>query len=509
MISVRKILKLKFRLYPTFSIDQVAPDPAAIEDIGQSSANTFDVARNAATLLSPSQSELDTSIPDPPNQNDRIVFISDGQIAQQCSKCNPFPTISPTALQDAVIRLYGPQAGGLISVNNLSSYIFLNLAAMLDASTDETNLERDLSSAHWIIFVISNETGFNSSFETLKRFLAERPDLFQQKRLILFSLTAPYFLDATNISKLTAYYAIYSKVAPFIDTSANLLFGELRATGASPVSVPGIGYNLNEALFPNPELVIPLEFDFPNPQQSITSTVTPEPSPPPEYKPGDVIPLRAGPIYDYNGNPVPDGTPVSFLFSYGGETSSIRQVAYTQKGTARTTYTVPNPGTLVIAAESENARSDTITLDIPTAASEEGIFPTVTLEPTPTSTEISPTPTHTSTPAETAVIDKPDQPGIATWILSVFVSLGLAAGIYIFAVKFLNLLWGIRMGFLSFIGGLLAYTIVILNLPQNQAQVNLSSPWSVILVSAAGGLLGISAALLWKYFARFNRRGNA
>lgn len=505
--SVRRILQLKYRLYPSFSLEDVEPNSDALGEINTSSSTTFDVARSSATLLSPSQAELDTTIPDPPNQNDRIVFISDSQIAQQCSKCNPFPTISQTALQDAVIKLYGPQAGGLISVNNLASYSFLNLEGMLNTSSDQTDLERDLTNAHWIIFVVSIETGVNSSFETLKRFLAERPDLFQQKRLIVFSMTAPYFLDATNISKLTAYYTVYSKVSAFIDTAAYLLFGELRATGASPVSVPGIGYNLNDALFPNSELVIPLEFDFPNPQQPITSTVTPEPNPPPEFFIGDVIPLRAGPIYDFNGNPVPDGTPVSFVFSYGGETTSIRQVAYSQKGVARTTYTVPSPGTLEIVAESENARSDTILLDIPSPVGEEGNTPSATLEPTPTSTTVPPTPTFTPTPIENAVVEEPDQPGLATWILSVLVSFGLAIGIYLLSVQVVNLQWGLRVGFLSFIGGMLAYIILVTNFANNQELSEMSLPWSVIMASLAGVILGVTVTLVWRFISTMTKRG--
>ncbi len=196
-----------------------------------------------------------------------------------------------------------------MSINNLSSYSFDDLEELLNASADQPDLERDLNRANWIVMAMLGDSGNISSFEILKRFLAERPDLFQQKRLIVFAMTAPYYLDATNISKLTAYYGLYSKVSPFIDAAAYLLFGELRATGSPPVSVPGIGYDLNDALFPDPGFTIPLEFDIPSPQQVITGTTTPEPLPPPEYRIGDMVPLRAGMIYDFNGNPVPDGTP--------------------------------------------------------------------------------------------------------------------------------------------------------------------------------------------------------
>jgi beta-N-acetylhexosaminidase len=504
--SVHRILTLKFRLYSGFTLDNVLPNPEALQDIGQSSSVTFDVARSAATLLSPSQNDLDTTIPDPPNQNDRIVFIVDTRTGQQCKTCNPYPILSKQAMQDAVVRLYGPQAGGLVSINNLSSYTFEDLLTLLDSKSEAPDIERDLSRAHWIVMVPTSDLGPTSSFEVLKRFLAERPDLFQQKRLIVFSMTAPYYLDATNISKLTAYYALYSKTPPFIDTAAYLLFGELRATGAPPVSVPGIGYNLNEALFPDPNLAIPLELDFPASQQVITGTTTPEPQPPPEFRVGDVIPLRAGAIFDHNGNPVPDGTPVNFVFSYGGETTSVRQIAYTQNGLARTTYAVTTPGTLEISAESENARSNPFKLDIPSPTGE---VITVSPSPEPTQTHPLPTPTETQEPLILPASEPlmRDQPGIGEWIISVLLSLGISFGIYWFAAQMGNSRWGIRAGLLALTGGLTAYTYLAIRLPGSQIFLSFPLPWSMLLASLGGILAGLTTGLVWMALAgSFNLR---
>ena len=44
---------------------------------------------------------------------------------------------------------------------------------------------------------------------------------------MVFAFNAPYYLDATDISKLTAYYAFYSKINPFIDVAARILFQEV------------------------------------------------------------------------------------------------------------------------------------------------------------------------------------------------------------------------------------------------------------------------------------------
>jgi beta-N-acetylhexosaminidase len=498
--SVRRILTLKFRLFTDFNLENLLPITGALKDVGQSSSVTFDVARSAATLLSPSQVELDTTIPDPPNQNDRIVFIVDTRTGQQCNTCNPYPILSKQAMQDAVVRLYGPQAGGLISMNNLSSFSFEDLLTLLDSKSEAPELERDLSRAHWIVMVATSDLGRTSSFEVLKRFLAERPDLFQQKRLIVFSMTAPYYLDATNISKLTAYYALYSKTPPFVDTAAYLLFGELRATGSPPVSVPGIGYNLNEALFPNPDLTIPLIFDIPTSQQVITGTTTPEPQPPPEFRVGDVIPLLAGEIFDHNGNPVPDGTPVNFIFSYGGETTGVRQIAYTQNGMARTTYAVTNSGMLEIGAESENARANPIRLDIPSPSGE---LITASPSPEPTETQILPAPTQTQQIIVPPTIEPPtrDQPGLGEWIISVLLALGISFGIYLFASQMGNNRWGIRAGLLALTGGLISYTYLAIRLPGSQIFLGFPLPWNMLLASLGGILTGLIISLVWMALA--------
>jgi beta-N-acetylhexosaminidase len=183
----------------------------------------------------------------------------------------------------------------------------------------------------------------------------------------------------------------------------------LRADGASPVSVPGIAYSLNEALFPDPTQIIPLEYDIPAPTEVITGTATPEPQPPPEFRVGDVIPLRTGVILDHNRNPVPDGTPVTFTFTTGVESTSVRQVEITRQGVARTTYPINNPGVLEIRAESEAAHSDVLRLDIPTPG-EANLTASPTLEPTLTPTLVPPTaiPSPPPTPSTVDPVQRPD-----------------------------------------------------------------------------------------------------
>ena len=514
--SVLRILTLKFRLYSeaventgtgqntAFNLEKILATPDGLDTLGRSSQVTFGVAQQAATLISPSQAELEDTMPDPPDRSDRIVFITDVRMAQQCSLCLPYPQLDIKAMQDAVTRLYGSPSGGQILSYNLSSYSLDDLETMLDTPEMGQQLAEDLTHANWIVFGMLSARIDIPSFNTLSRFLSERPDLLQQKRLIVFAFTAPYYLDATNISKLSAYYSLYDKTPQFVDVAAYLLFRELRPHGASPVSVPAIGYDLNEALFPDSSQTILLELDIP-PVEPPQTTLTPVPPPPSEFRIGDVIPLRTGVILDFNGHPVPDGTPVTFIFSLGGETNSTRQELTTIDGQAHTTYAVNNPGTLEIHVESENARSDTLKFNIPSPTGEITATPTPTPIP-PTPTPLPPTPTSTPAPTPSVPVEEPPQPGFGDWLIAVLVSSALAWSCYRLAALMGQVRWGMRAGFLTFIGGLLAYSYLVMKLPGTEKLLSESISRSVFLSTVGGAALGLVTALAWRTLARTQSR---
>jgi beta-N-acetylhexosaminidase len=94
---------------------------------------------------------------------------------------------------------------------------------------------------------------------TLRRFFSEKPNLLRNKNVILFSFTAPYYLDATDISKLTAYYSLYSKQPGFVDVAARILFQQISLSGSPPISITAVGYDLIQQTSPDPEQVIPLQ----------------------------------------------------------------------------------------------------------------------------------------------------------------------------------------------------------------------------------------------------------
>lgn len=502
--SVQRILTLKFKLYPNYQLDRVRTPAEDFQPSTGGNQVVFSIAQQAATLVSPSQAELDSTIPDPPNLNDRIVFITDTRTYQQCSKCTSQPELSIDALQNSVVRLYGPQAGGQVVINNLTSHSIDELQKLLDRHPDQKTIEQDLERANWIVFSLLSDQPDASAYQVLRRFLNERPDLFQKKRLIVFAFTAPYYLDATDISKLSAYFALYSKASPFVDVAAYLLFGELRPTGAPPVSVPGINYNLNEALFPDPGQSIPLFFDI-QPGTPITNTVTtPEPTLPPDFHLGDVIPLRTGLILDQNRHPVPDGTPVNFYFNIAGESTSARQTEYTHDGIARTKFAVKTGGALEIRAESENAISAILRVDIPLPSGETATATNPAPTATPTTTPITPVVPPTLAPPVTITPTSPVEPPrlwLGDWLLAVLSAMAMGFLVYRLAAMTGQIRWGIRAGLLSLISGLVSYSYLAWLIWKSQPNELEVIGWSVLLTTIAGGIAGLVITLVWRFLA--------
>ena len=499
--SVERILTLKYRMYPQFSLEDVLATGDGLSEIGNSQEVTFNTARRAVTLVSPSPAELLNELPGPPGSRDRIIFLTDVQSGRQCSGCSDQVTLTVDALQSAVLRLYGPRGSGQVNQGLMSSYPFSDLWRYLNGVAELPPLEDDLQLADWVVVSMLKPDADQPASMAFRRLLNERPDLLRNKKVIVFAFNAPYYLDATDISKLTAYYAMYSKSAPFVDVAARVLFQEMVPTGVLPVSVPGVGYDLIQATSPNPAQVIPLYIDA-SEAPSATETSTPAPVPAPNFEVNDVIPLRTGVIYDHNGKPVPDGTPVRFMFNIISETSgsSTQQIdTVTKDGAAAAMYRIERSGILEIhAATDSGARTSLLRLDTvsggvtvvpPTAMPTE--TPTVT--PTVTPTE-SPTPTATSTPPP------PPTVGFSDWFFGLLVVLvGAVAAAYI-GVRQAVARWGLRWALCGVIGGLLAYNYLALKLPGTEDLLRDAGTTGVIIVTVVGVLLGWLVGFLWMQF---------
>ena len=500
--SVLRILTLKYRIYNnTFNVVATLPSESALNSVGLSSYVTFTTAQESATLISPSIDELNIAIPSPPSSEDRIVFISDSKVFQQCSTCRQQYTITVDALQNAVIRLYS--GSGQVIPSNLISYTFQDLSDMLNAGTGVLQIENDMRQAEWIVFAMDTVSAALPTSQALKQLLDLRPDLIQGKHLIVFALSEPYALDATDVSKLSAYYALYSRSSSFIEIAARILFREIQPSGHLPVSVPGIGYEILEATSPDPNQVIHIYMENTPP---ISTETFPSPGPTPTaaaLRVGDAISVKSGMILDHNGNQVPDGTIVRFMLYHDGESVPAQIIeSQTSQGIAQGNLVIDQSGEINIRAESGQAiTSDVLIIEIPPESVTSTPLPP-TQSPTLTSTPTL-APTYTPSPSPTASptpvnISNQGNVNFGDWIAALLLIAAISGGSYWITNSKRGLRWGVRAALLPFIGGLLAYTYIAVDLPGSKTMTQDIGIWGVLIVSLLGTMLGVCAAIIWQ-----------
>jgi len=490
--AVLRILAQKFRMYDSFAIDNVRAPNINSANLGASQQVMFDVARNAATLVNPDPQELSTLLPSAPRQADRIVFLTDTSTYQQCSACPMQDAFAVDALQKDVVRLYGQSGSAQILTNRLSSFSLDELSLMLNGES-LSDIENSLSRATWVVISLADVNGGQLSL--LQRFFAERPSLLGNKNVILFSFTAPYYLDATDISKLTAYYVLYSKQPAFVDVAARLLFQQVSLQGASPVSVPAVGYDLIIATSPDESQAIPLSLDEEEPSAPEGVTATIEPTQIPLYRIGDTIAVRAGPILDHNNHIVPDGTVAQFTMSTRDEGGGIlrQEEALTVMGIARATFVIDKPGNVEIRVASEPAL---ISNALQFIASNEGVAVTVVPVASPTATEMPPTPTLVAD--EPPWVTPEGYPRVGGWLLTLLALFG-SVGLAFWAVsKVVSFHWGLRWALCMFIGGLLGYNYLALGLPGAANWIATDAgAIGVLMLTFGGEVLGGIGAWIW------------
>ncbi len=491
-VSVLRILTLKFHLYgDVFFFNKVIPLPQQQGELNRSGQIRFEIAQKAATLLSPVSSELDTSIP---GANERIVFFTDSRSSRQCDTCPDQPLMLSNAMASAVMRLYGSQIGGPIRQRNLFSYTYTDLTSLLNKPEDSAELEQNIHQAQWLVFIsLDLNTNYPSSL-ALRRILDERPDLIQGKKVVAFAMNAPYFLGATDISKLSAYYGLYSHSQESIEVAARLLFQEIQPTGNLPVSMPGIAYDLNLITFPNPDQTINLEAEI---QTGTQATPTPQPGVAQlQLKIGDMLALKAGIILDHNGHLVPDGTIVRFILTTVGDTNNLKVVeSTTQGGYAQTIMRIDNSGNIEVRVESDPAKkSIVLKYLVPsekgTATPSPSLEPTTTMTPSPTMT---PSVTPTAVPSTTPTPAPPLKAGVGDWMVSMVIALAIALGSFGLGIALNRPQKGLRAALFGIIGASLVYSYLALSLPGTKNILQMSNPDGIILAAFLGALVGITS----------------
>jgi beta-N-acetylhexosaminidase len=558
--AVVRILKLKLRLYEgDFAYDQVTGaagdiDAPLFERAGNNAF--FDIAESAVTLLSPGLEELTNRLISPPGLSQQIVIFTDVRQVQPCRDCSPVDLLGQTALEDRILALYGPQGSGQVSPDNLASFSFTDLNEYLDAggapifpptpespeesetaeaaaislTPEETTtlttapsvtttpaatatlpadfrVQESLRDADLLVFALLNAGPNAQSVDAsaLSRFLAERPDLASKSQVVVMAFDAPYFLDSTEISKLTAYYGIYSRAGAFVDAAVRALFLESPLNGASPVSIEGIQYDLFTQTQPDPRQLIELYFvvggdvESPSRQETVSAAI------------GDTIYLRTGVIVDHNGNPVPDGTVVRYILRDRVQgTVTILGDRPTLGGVAQLDYVLEarmGPGQFRITVESgEAVISQEVDIVIEEGAQLAIIIPT----PAPTETP-TPMPTPTATPEPTSTAEPllptatpplPEtdrEPGLMIGLRDLQSLVGIVTGLL--GVGFLSLFFNRRIQGLSFsqrlsrflwgvTAGLLVYNYYALGMPGAELLAGLGSLAGLLLI-IGGGVAGL------------------
>ncbi len=541
--AVLHILNLKLKIYgEDFSLEntQVTKENI-IPALNQGNEMIFDLAQASITLISPSQAELLERLVSPPDIDDRITIFTDLREVRQCSTCPLEPLISQTALEDHILSLYGPEASDQVQASRIQSFTMDDLQSFLDAGpgpiilptvpisptitpevpNEETpeaptptptpiptptpppayQVQEVFREVDWIIFAT---LGPNPS-PTLSNFLAQRPDIVHNTKVIVFAYNAPYYLDTTEISKLTAYFGVYSKIDTFIDASVRALFQESLFSGAPPVNIEGISYDLFTQTQPDPDQIINLSIVTEGEAQSPPSEA------PLELSIGDTLRLQAGVILDHNGNPVPDGTLVQFIQRdrIQGVVSIIAEVP-TTGGVAQLDYVLEartGAGKFRITAESgEAAASEEVDISIeneaqiaiitPTPLPTSTPTPTPTVTPSPSATPtLTPSPTSTSTPPPPL---PPQEPAVRIELSDFQILIGLFSGLAIITTfaflagrrQKLSLSDRIKWPLWGIIGGLLLYIYYALNLPGIDDLPEFGS-WSGLLTILTGGFFSL------------------
>lgn len=408
--ALSRILRLKMKLYPSFQPSQVQVDPAAVAGLvaqPKAKSQVAAIAQSAVAVVAPSLQELADRLPATPRTEDLILIFTDARLYSDCPDCGSNQLLSETAIEETILRLYGLDVTGQIDPGNVHSFTFQDLKALASppgnegeavptptpALSDEERqrLEDLLEQADWILFAMQDiDPETEPASDALRIFLKERFRSLADKKAIVLAYSAPYYLDATEISKLTAYYAIFSKTPASVEASVRALFQEFVPTRALPASVPSITYDLSSQLQPDPTQVF---------------TITRSDAEETTINVGQEFTVQTSTILDRNGHPVPDGTKVTLWLTDPTDSTyrNLKEIR-TVDGAARTKLLAERAGAVEISAEAgeaQTAQSLALTIkgeEVPPTASPE----TPTLVPTvePTTTPVTPIPVPASTEPE-------------------------------------------------------------------------------------------------------------
>ena len=293
--AVYRVLQMKLRTFPDFSLPAVSVAPDAAEEIlAEEQSVSAQTAMNALTLIFPLSEDL---LLPPPQEDESIVIFTQEYDVQPLAGRAALPLLQRTTLSNAIQRFYGPQGTGVIDPGAIQSFTFSQLRRALEIGRqpvvgglpeeesepiegdvdEEASGEEEvptatatpapvpnadvvfdaLEQADWIIFAPMGLYPDDPNATSLKDFLREQAGLLDAQ-LIVLSFGPPYELDSTEISKLDLYYALYSPGDAFVEAGVRALFRDLVAAGSSPVNIPALNYDISQQSKPDPDQMIGL-----------------------------------------------------------------------------------------------------------------------------------------------------------------------------------------------------------------------------------------------------------
>ena len=387
--SVERILRHKLALYPDFDPETVLSpleEPPQI-DTSESLAVVEAIARQAVTVLQPTAD----SLPAAPRRDEDILIFAEERPIRECfddlPECEPQPLLPLQSVEQAILDLYGPEGTEQIDPARIHTRSYTQLKAFLTQRQGEDTATL-VEEAEWIVFAMLDPNPGYANSDALQLFLAQNAHQIYDAQVVVLAYTAPYYLDTTEISKLAAYYVLYGKTQPFVETSVRTLFGEVRPMGHAPVSIGGTYYDLNVQLAPEPTQRISLQRIAPDAGSALVPAT---------------LRVRTNTITDRNGNPVPDGTRVN-LIARNAQSAQIYDTVevLTYGGIAEGALTLSQPGRVAVVASSGETNEGFAlyfeALQMPTP-SPTPAPPTATPTREPTAT---PTSTPTTAPAPTS-----------------------------------------------------------------------------------------------------------
>jgi hypothetical protein len=188
---------------------------------------------------------------------------------------------------------------------------------------------------------------------------------------------------------------------------------------------------------------------------------------------------------------------VTFIIIRNGEIQSLPISEFSKSGLANTLIQIPGPGAIEVRVESEPAKQSTILrFDVP-GEEPDGVTETPTPEPSLTPTE-TPVPTIAPTISNAQQPPLRPRPNLLDWIAAMMIAIVAGFLSYKAAISIGHVRWGVRVGFLATIGGLAAYTLLIIAEAAGNDLLQSSGSWAVVLATLLGSVIGIIIAMGWR-----------